>query len=184
MCTPIPKIGRTRYASSAEAVSLGAPLLACSPDGGAREVSRLATQTSTTRSNPLNPPRNPDVVHHELEDDAGPTVAPLWADVEKVLDRLARGEATISITPTWTTTIGGYERGRRVLLQSSNGRMWLAVDSIRECWERFEELGRIRRSDVLEPGRCSGFMIALFRQVPGVTEEDMRGNVYLVRAAS
>ena len=34
--------GRTRYALSAEAVSLGAPLLACSPDGGAREVSRLA----------------------------------------------------------------------------------------------------------------------------------------------
>jgi hypothetical protein len=71
-----------------------------------------------------------------------------------------------------------------VLLQSSNGSLWLAVDSIRECWERFEELGRIRRSDVPEPGRCSGFMIALFRQVPGVAEEDVRGDVYLVRAAS
>ena len=71
-----------------------------------------------------------------------------------------------------------------MLLQSSNGSRWLAVDSIRECWERFEELGRIRRSDVPEPGRCSGFMIALFRQVPGVAEEDVRGDVYLVRAAS
>jgi hypothetical protein len=37
---------------------------------------------------------------------------------------------------------------------------------------------------VPEPGRCSGFMIALFRQVPGVAEEDVRGDVYLVRAAS
>ncbi len=140
--------------------------------------------TSTSRSNPLNPPRNSYVVHHELEGDAGPPVAPSWLDAEKVLDRLARAGATIPITPTSTTTIGGYERGRRVLLQSSNGPRWLAVESIRECWERFEELGRIRRSDVLEPGRCSGFMIALFRQVPGVTEEDLRGNVYLVRAVS
>ena len=174
---------RTRYPSSAEAVSLGAPLLACSPDGGAREVSRLATQTSTSRSNPLNPPRNSYVVHYERERDAGPPVAPSWTDAEKVLDRLARAGATIPITPTSTTTIGGYERGRRVLLQSSSGTLWLAVDSIRECWERFEELGRIRRSDLLEPGRCSGFMVALFRQVPGVIEEDVRGNVYLVRAA-
>jgi len=162
---------------------LGAPLLACSPDGGAREVSRLATPTSTSRSNPLNLPPNSYVVHHELEGDAGPPVAPSWTDAEKVLDRLARAGATIPITPTSTTTIGGYERGRRVLLQSTNGPLWLAVDSIRECWERFEELGRIRRADVLEPGRCSGFMIALFRQVPGVTEKDVRGNVYLVRAA-
>jgi len=162
---------------------LGAPLLACSPDGGAREVSRLATQTSTSRSNPLSTPRNSYVVHYDLEDDAGPPVAPSWTDVEKLLDRLARAGATIPITPTSTIAIGGYERGRRVLLQSSNGPLWLAVDSIRECWERFEELGRIRRSDVLEPGRCSGFMIALFRQVPGVTEEDVRGTAYLVRAA-
>jgi hypothetical protein len=162
---------------------LGAPLLACSPDGGAREVSRLAIQTSTSRSDPLNPPRNSYVVHYEREDDAGPPVAPSWTDAEKVLDRLARAGATIPITPTSTTTIGGYERGRRVLLQSSNGPLWLAVDSIRECWERFEELGRIRRSDVLEPGRCSGFMIALFREVPGVTEEHKGDNVYLVRAA-
>jgi hypothetical protein len=123
------------------------------------------------------------VVHHEPED-AGPTGAPSWAEVEKVLDRLAWAGATIAITPTSTTTIGGYERGRRVLLQSSSGPRWLAVDNIRECWERFEELGRIRRSDMLEPGRCSGFMIALFREVPGVTEKHVRGTAYLVRAVS
>ena len=38
---------------------------------------------------------------------------------------------------------------------------------IRECWETFERLGRIRRQDVLEPGRCSAFMVALFAQRPG-----------------
>jgi hypothetical protein len=136
------------------------------------------------RSNPLDPPRNPYVVHYELEADAGPPVAPSWVEAERVLDRLARAGATIAITPTSTTTIGGYERGRRVLLQSSSGSLWLAVDSIRECWERFEELGRIRRSDVLEPGRCSGFMIGLFRQVPGVTEKRVRGISYLLRSVS
>jgi hypothetical protein len=103
--------------------------------------------------------------------------------VEKLLDRLARAGATIPITPTSNTTIGGYERGRRVLLQSGHGQLWLAVDSIRECWARFEELGQIRRSDMLEPGRCSGFMIALFRQVPGVTEKHVGGTTYLLRSA-
>jgi hypothetical protein len=114
------------------------------------------------------------VVHYAPEADAGPPVVPSWADAEKVLDGLARAGATITLTPTSTTLIGGYESGRRVL----------AVESIRECWERFEELGRIGRSDLLEPGRCSGFMIALFRQVPGVTEERVRGDVFLVRGAA
>jgi hypothetical protein len=176
-------VEKTGYDSGAEAVPLGAHLLACSPDGGAREVSRLATQTRR-QEQPLNSPRNSYVVHHEPEGDAGPPLAPSWPDVEKVLDGLARAGATITITPTSTTMIGGYESGRRVLLQSSSGPRWLAVESIRECWERFEELGRIGRSDVLEPGRCSGFMIALFRQVPGVTEERVRGDVYLVRDTS
>ncbi len=57
------------------------------------------------------------------------------------------------------------------MLESNVGSKWLAVESIRECWETFERLGRIRRQDVLEPGRCSAFMIALFRQVPGVAEQ-------------
>jgi hypothetical protein len=53
------------------------------------------------------------------------------------------------------------------------------VDSIHECWETFERLGRIRRRDVLDPGRCSAFMIALFRQVPGVVEQP-GADLYLV----
>jgi hypothetical protein len=130
----------------------------------------------------VDPRRNLQLSKSEPGGDPDPAVAPSWADVENVLDRLARAGESIPITPTSTTTIGGYERGRRVLLQSSNGALWLAVDSIRECWERFEQLGRIRRSDLLEPGRCSAFMIALFRQVPGVTEEH-DDDVYLVLPA-
>lgn len=172
-----------RLGCGAGAVSLGAPLLACSPDGGAREVSRLAIEPSTDRSGPLSRPSNSYVVHHEPPEVA-PIGAPSWIEAEKVLDRLARAGATIAITPTSATTIGGYEPRRRVLLQSGNSSRWLAVESIRECWERFEELGRICRSDVLEPGRCSGFMIALFRQVPGVTENHVSGTSYLLRTAS
>jgi hypothetical protein len=123
------------------------------------------------------------VVRHEPEAE-GQTLAPTWVDAERVLDGLARAGATIAITPTSTTTIGGYEPGRRVLLQSGTGSRWLAVESIQECWERFEEMGRISRSDVLEPGRCSGFMIAFFREVPGVSEKRVRGTSYLHRSAS
>jgi hypothetical protein len=118
-------------------------------------------------------------VHHERERDERP---PSWAEVERVLDRLARTGEPIETTPTSTTVIGGYERGRRVLLQSGNNARWLATDSIQECWATFEHLGRIRRSDVLEPGRCSGFVFALFRQVPGVTEEH-EDEAYLVLPA-
>jgi hypothetical protein len=56
------------------------------------------------------------------------------------------------------------------MLESDAGPRWLEIDTIRECWETFERLGRIRRRDVLEPGRCSAFMMALFSQVPGVEE--------------
>jgi hypothetical protein len=116
--------------------------------------------------------------------DPGRPAIASWRDVENVLDQLARAGATVSLTPTSTTTIGGYECGQRVLLKSSSSSRWLAVESIRECWERFEQMGRIRRSDVLDPGRCSGFMMALFRQVPGITEELVGDEVYLVRETS
>jgi hypothetical protein len=122
------------------------------------------------------------VVHHERERDEPSLLAPSWGEVEKVLDRLALADDPIPLTATSSTTIGGDERGRRVLLQSGTNSRWLAVDSIRECWATFEHLGRIRRSDVLEPGRCSAFVFALFRQVPGVTEE-FEDEAYLVLPA-
>jgi hypothetical protein len=56
------------------------------------------------------------------------------------------------------------------MLDFEAGSHWVAVDDIRECWKTFERLGRIRRQDVLEPGRCSAFVMALFARVAGVVE--------------
>jgi len=104
-----------------------------------------------------------------LPDDTHP--APCWSDVERVLDRLAEtGEQLPSVHGT-DPVIASYQRGRRLMLDSGPRSRWVAVDDIRECWETFERLGRIRREDVLEPGRCSAFMVALFAQVPGVVEQ-------------
>lgn len=94
-----------------------------------------------------------------------------WVDVEQLLEQLAATGAPIPTAVAPNTRITCYQHGRRVMLESSLGSKWVAVQSIRECWETFERLGSIRREDVLEPGRCSAFMIALFRQVPGVAEQ-------------
>lgn len=98
-------------------------------------------------------------------------VGPAWADVEQLLDRLATTGDPIPTELAPSTRITCYQHGRRVMLESNLGSKWIAVDSIRECWATFERLGRIRRQDVLEPGRSSAFMMALFRQVPGVAEQ-------------
>ncbi|MGZ4357123.1 MAG: hypothetical protein ACXVRU_09970 [Gaiellaceae bacterium] len=98
------------------------------------------------------------------------TSIPCWTDVEELLERLAETGEPIPTPVAPTTRISTYERGSRVRLESDAGSNWLAVDDIRGCWETFERLGKIRRQDVLDPGRCSAFMVALFRQVPGVTE--------------
>ncbi len=103
-------------------------------------------------------------------------------DVEELLDRLAVTGETIPTAIAPTTTISAYHRGDRVMLEAGTDSRWLAVDSIRECWETFERLGRIRRQDVLDPGRSSAFMIALFRQVPGVVEQNTDDH-YLVMPA-
>jgi len=97
--------------------------------------------------------------------------APSWEDVEELLDRLMATGATIPTALAPTTRIASYHRGRRLMLESSTGSKWVDIQSIRACWETFERLGCIRRQDVLDPGRCSAFMIALFRQVPGVAEQ-------------
>jgi hypothetical protein len=97
--------------------------------------------------------------------------APCWHDVEQLLERLAETHEPIPTVLAPTTRISTYERRSRLRLESDAGSSWLAVESIRGCWETFERLGRIRRRDVLDPGRCSAFMFALFRQVPGVVEQ-------------
>jgi hypothetical protein len=115
-----------------------------------------------------------------VESDASDRAAS-WVDVEHLLDRLAASGAPIPTALAPSTRITCYQQGRRVLLESNLGSKWVALDSIRGCWETFERLGRIRREDVLEPGRCSAFMFALFRQLPGVTEQSGRDRCLVLR---
>ena len=103
-----------------------------------------------------------------------------WVDVEQLLDRLAESGAPIPTDIAPNTRITCYQHGSRVMLESNLGSKWIGLDSIRGCWETFERLGRIRRADVLEPGRSSAFMFALFRQVPGVAERGAEDDPYLV----
>jgi hypothetical protein len=117
---------------------------------------------SVPRALPKTPPRGAK---------AASAHAPSWADVEALLDRLAETGEVIPTTLAPTTKISTYQRGSRLRLETDSGSSWLSVESIRECWATFERLGRIRRQDVLDPGRCSAFMFALFRQVPGVVEQ-------------
>jgi hypothetical protein len=106
---------------------------------------------------------------------------PCWVDVEELLARLADTGEPIPTALAPSTRICSYQWGDRLRLESDAGSKWLAVESIRECWETFERLGQIRRRDVLDPGRCSAFMYALFRQVPGVVEQ-VGDDPYLVLA--
>jgi hypothetical protein len=100
--------------------------------------------------------------------------------VEVVLERLAQtGELLPSLLGAGSH-VASYERGRRLMLHSERGPQWIAVEDVRACWETFERLRRIRRQDVLEPGRCSAFMVALFAQVPGVVEQIGDADRYLV----
>jgi hypothetical protein len=96
--------------------------------------------------------------------------APCWDDVVEVIERLAVTGAVLPTSLGLRNQIASYQRGRRLMLDSAAGSHWVAVDDIRECWKTFERLGRIGRQDVLEPGRRSAFMVALFAQVPGVVE--------------
>lgn len=110
-------------------------------------------------------------VHSTLPSKAAHNHAASWVDVEQLLDRLAASGASIPTALAPNTRIAQYQHGSRIMLESDLGPKSVAVDSIRGCWETFERLGRIRREDVLEPGRCSAFMFALFRQLPGVAEQ-------------
>lgn len=97
--------------------------------------------------------------------------SPGWDDVEELLARLDATGASFSSATSVSNRISRYAYGWRVLLETDVGSRWVDVASIRACWETFERLGRIRRQDVLEPGRCSAFMMALFGQVSGVVAD-------------
>ena len=96
---------------------------------------------------------------------------PTWESVEELVALLARTRSTFASTMSDSNWISAYEPGRRLMLEAGTRSSWVQMEHVRACWETFEELGRISRRDVLEPGRHSAFMMALFSQVRGVREE-------------
>ena len=96
---------------------------------------------------------------------------PDWQAVEGVLSLLARTRAVFPTATSDSNWISSYEPGRRIMLETGSRSAWVRIEHVRACWQTFERLGRIRRGDVLEPGRCSAFMMALFEQVAGVRQE-------------
>ena len=97
--------------------------------------------------------------------------APDWDVVEHLLEELAESRAFFPSPTSRSNWISRYEAGRRLRLETDAGSSWIQVEHVKGCWDTFERLRRIRRADVLEPGRCSAFMMALFARVPGVREE-------------
>jgi hypothetical protein len=106
---------------------------------------------------------------------------PDWKAVEHLLAALAVTRAVFSTANASSNWISAYEPGRRLMVESGTQSSWVQVDHIRACWETFERSGRVCRADVLEPGRRSAFMMALFEQLPGVGREE-RDIRYLVFA--
>jgi hypothetical protein len=94
-----------------------------------------------------------------------------WQLVEDLLTQLASSHAGFA-----AYRIESYEPGYRIRIAGAASSRWIDIEDIRSCWTTFERLGEIGTADVLEPGRASRFMMALFRQVPGVAEvEDADG---------
>ena len=93
---------------------------------------------------------------------------PRWEDVDGLIARLYASRASFTTETSVQNSIAQYEPGVRLMHQSERGPRWVAVDDVRECWSTFERLGSVSRRDLLEPGRCSAFMFALFAQVEGV----------------
>ena len=105
---------------------------------------------------------------------------PSWHGVEELLARLAKTRTKFSTASFPGNWISQYAPERRLLVENDNGSRWVQVADIRECWERFERLRRIHRRDVLDPGRCSGFVMALFALVDGVIVEHVGSAEFLV----
>lgn len=96
---------------------------------------------------------------------------PDWNAVEQLLASLADTRVFFPTATSQSSWISRYEPGKRLRLETDARSRWIQVDDLKGCWETFERLRRIRRTDVLEPGRCSAFVMALFARVPGVREE-------------
>jgi hypothetical protein len=99
-----------------------------------------------------------------------PRGRPTWEMVEQVLAELSETQASFSGLSGRTYQLERYQRNWRVLAVADASSRWVELEDIRSCWDTFERLGRIQREDVLDPGRCSSFMMALFEQVPGIQQ--------------
>ena len=105
---------------------------------------------------------------------------PDWSAVEHVLEELARTGAVFATHTVPENRITMYSPGRRVMIESGIRSSWVQIEHLRACWQTFERLGRITRHDVMEPGRCSALVMALFAQVSGVREGlDGKGELVL-----
>ena len=123
------------------------------------------------------PSRGPSAVSRE-----GPARvrAPDWPAVEELLATLAQTRVFFPTATSRSNWISSYAPGKRLRLETDAGSKWIQVDHLRGCWDTFERLRSIRRVDVLEPGRCSAFVMALFARVPGVREEPTDGQPLLL----
>jgi hypothetical protein len=103
-----------------------------------------------------------------------------WSGVEELLTRLTKTRTKFATASSGGNWISQYEPQERLLLENDNGSRWVRIEDLRDCWATFERLGRIHRRDVLDPGRCSGFVMALFARVEGVVAEDAAGGEFLI----
>lgn len=103
-----------------------------------------------------------------------------WPDVEREIARLAATGERFDTGNSNGNRIAFNDPEWRLQLETPNGVNWVDMADVKTCWETFERLGRIRRRDVLEPGRCSAFIMALFGHVPGVLTDDVGDEPYLV----
>ena len=97
-------------------------------------------------------------------------VRPTWEAVEGVLAELSSTQTSFSGFVGPTFRLERYHRDWRVWAVTERSARWVEIDDIRTCWETFERLGRIQCEDVLDPGRCSSLMMAIFERGPGIEQ--------------
>jgi hypothetical protein len=100
-----------------------------------------------------------------------PTGPSGWEGVSALLAILASTRAVFPTETARSNWISSYEPGRRFALETEGRSSWIQIEYLQTCWQTFERLGRVRRRDVLEPGRCSALVMALFERVAGVDRE-------------
>jgi hypothetical protein len=99
-------------------------------------------------------------------------VRPTWESIVELLAELSSTKEPLSGPSGRPYRVERYERDWRIMVTAPSGSTrWVDLDDIRGCWETFERLGRIESEDVLDPGRCSELMMAVFLQVPGVEQD-------------